>query len=87
MTTINTTTDTKSYVDNLIATSRRIVILAGEGEVLNRHEYTGKRTLRAIKMALTKERCGGDRIVKCLIYSHMVGELDVYFDVEAMTYC
>ena len=58
MSAINTT-GTKAYVDNLIATSPRIVIAAGEGEVLNSHEYAGKRTLRAIKTALTKERCGG----------------------------
>ena len=75
-----------AYIANLIATSR-IVIAAGEGNVLTKREYTGTRSLRAITMALTKERCGGDRIAKCLIYSHTVGESDVYFDVEAMTYC
>lgn len=38
-----------------------LYILSGEGEMGTRQLYTGKRTIRAIKLALTKERCNGDR--------------------------
>ena len=41
--------------------SARISIVSGEGEVLTREEYTGKRTERALKMRITKELCHGDR--------------------------
>lgn len=38
-----------------------IRIVSGEGENGTIEQYEGKRTERAIKMRLTKERCGGDR--------------------------
>lgn len=39
----------------------RLAIVSGEGESGTREEYTGKRTARAIRARLTRERCGGDR--------------------------
>ena len=69
-----------AYIANLIATSR-IVIAAGEGDVLTKRDYTGKRTMRAIKMALTKERCGGDRNAKCFV---MDGDAEL--DIDTMQY-
>ncbi len=40
---------------------KTIYISSGEGELGMYEEYTGKRTVRAIKARLTRERCGGDR--------------------------
>jgi hypothetical protein len=57
-------------VDNLIETNE-IVIVSGEGTGPGTVEkYEGKRTLRAIKTRLTKERCGGDRWARAIVYSH-----------------
>jgi len=42
----------------------KITILSGEGESGTRELYTGKHTLRALKLRLTKERCNGDRWAK-----------------------
>mgnify|MGYP001073364484 CR=1 FL=1 len=38
-----------------------IRIVSGEGTVGSSDVYTGKRTVRAIKSRLTRERCNGDR--------------------------
>ena len=59
-----------------------IKILSGEGDYGNFEIYTGKRTPRAIKMRLTKERCGGDRWARALVYSHSNGYYDIYYDLE-----
>lgn len=59
-----------------------IKILSGEGDYGNFELYTGKRTPRAIKMRLTKERCGGDRWARALVYSHSVHGADIYYNVE-----
>ena len=53
----------KSYVDLDRCGSLRIV--SGEGEVGTIETYTGKRTLRAIKSRLTRERCAGARWARC----------------------
>jgi len=39
----------------------KLYIISGEGEVGTRERYTGKRTVRAVKARLTRERAGGDR--------------------------
>lgn len=41
-----------------------IYIVSGEGEVGTRERYHGKRTMRALRMRLTRERCGGDRFAR-----------------------
>lgn len=73
-------------VTKLIETNE-IRIVSGEGEVGTTEIYNGKRTLRAIKMRLTKERCGGDRWAKAKVFSHSNGYGDVYVDVETGEYC
>lgn len=52
---------TTEQIEAIIATGRPINIVSGEGETGTVEAYTGKRTARAIKARLTKERCGGDR--------------------------
>ena len=50
--------------------NNEIHIISGEGAIGTRELSTGKRTERAIKMRLTRERSHGDRWARCLIYSH-----------------
>lgn len=48
--------------EQIIATpTTRLWIVSGEGEIGFTLEYTGKRTLRALRCRLTRERCNGDR--------------------------
>jgi hypothetical protein len=63
-----------------------IVIVSGEGEVGTVETYNGKRTLRAIKMRLAKERRGGVRWSKAKVYSHENDYGPVWFDVETGEY-
>lgn len=62
--------------------TNEIRIVSGEGEVGTSVVYNGKRTIRAIKMRLTKEKCGGDRWAKAKVYSHSNDFGHVYVDVE-----
>lgn len=55
----NTSNDKISW--RLILGAEEISIVSGEGEIGTEEEYTGKRTPRAIKARLTRERCHGDR--------------------------
>jgi hypothetical protein len=49
-------------IQRVIEQAASIHIVSGEGDGPGTVEvYTGKRTIRAIKMRLTRERCGGDR--------------------------
>jgi hypothetical protein len=48
-------------LQNQIEDASLILIFSGEGERGTWEVYNGKDTVRAIKMRLTKERCGGDR--------------------------
>lgn len=73
-------------VTKLIETNE-IRIVSGEGEIGTIESYNGKRTLRAIKMRLTKERCGGDRWAKAKVFSHSNEYGDVFVDVETGEYC
>lgn len=81
-------------ITKLIETNE-IRIVSGEGEVGTSETYNGKRTIRAIKMRLTKERCGGDRWAKALVFSHTnnIGDalddvyMDVFIDIETGKYC
>jgi len=81
-------------VTKLIETNE-IRIVSGEGEVGTTEIYNGKRSLRAIKMRLTKERCGGDRWAYAKVFSHTnnIGYkfddiyVDVFLDVETGEYC
>ena len=75
-----------SIVAKLIE-ANEIRIVSGEGEVGTTEIYNGKRSLRAIKMRLTKERCGGDRWARAIVFSHANNYGDVFVDVETGTYC
>ncbi len=47
--------------------SKQIVIISGEGTGPGTiEEYTGKRTVRAIKSRLTRERCYGERWARAI---------------------
>lgn len=48
--------------------AKEIIILSGEGERGTPEVYTGKRTTRALKSRLTKERCQGDRWAKAIAF-------------------
>lgn len=65
-----------------------IHIISGEGDYGTRERYDGKRTLRAIKIRLTRERCNGDRWARAEVYSHESkdGGL-VGIDIESGDYC
>ncbi len=67
--------------------TNKIQIVSGEGEVGTSETYNGKRTIRAIKMRLTKERCGGDRWASAKVFSHSNDFGDVFVDVESGEYC
>lgn len=72
-------------VGALIETNR-IDIVSGEGEVGIREPYAGARTLRAVKARLTRERRGGDRWARALVFSHATGHGDVFVDIETGEY-
>lgn len=73
-------------IEQLIETND-IYIVSGEGEVGTSHAYTGTRSMRAIRCAIMKERCGGDRWAKAIVLSHMNGGCPVYINFENGEYC
>lgn len=48
-------------IEKIIKEAEEIEIISGEGEQGTVEDYKGKRSERAIKMRLTRERCDGDR--------------------------
>lgn len=50
-----------SYIDNKFLESHEIRILSGEGELGTFAPYEGKKTVRALKLRMARERCHGDR--------------------------
>lgn len=82
------------HVLDLIETND-ILIVSGEGALGCEESYEGKRTLHAIKMRLTKERCGGTRWARAKVFSHTnnIGNTledvfeGIYVDVETGEYC
>ena len=67
--------------------SNDIVIVSGEGELGRAEVYTGKRTSRAVKLRLTKERCHDDRWAKAIVYSHENEWGKVGINIESGEYC
>jgi hypothetical protein len=67
--------------------ANEIRIVSGEGAVGASEIYSGKRTIRAIKMRLTKERCGGDRWANAKVFSHSNEFGNVFVDIETGEYC
>jgi hypothetical protein len=54
-------------LQEIISEAREIIIVSGEGTQGTVEQYTGKRTLQAIKSRLTRETAGGDRWAKVKI--------------------
>ncbi len=50
-----------------IVDSKHVLILSGEGERGSFARYNGKRTERAIRSRLTRERCHGDRFARLFV--------------------
>jgi len=76
------------YIDALLAdATRQIVIVSGEGEIGGQDVYVGKRTLRAIKGRLARERCRGERWARAIVYSHSNDWGDVGVDLMSGEYC
>lgn len=71
----------------MLIKTNEIRIVSGEGEAGTSEIYNGKRTIRAIKMRLTRERCGGDRWANAKVFSHSNDFGDVFADVETGEYC
>jgi general stress protein YciG len=66
-------------------TKGRIAIFSGEGEVGSWSEYTGKRTERALKAKLTRERSHGDRWAYAYIETDMMDKytgLTAYMEIH-----
>ncbi|MDY0013903.1 MAG: hypothetical protein RBS40_13540 [Rhodocyclaceae bacterium] len=51
----------KISIEQIITGDEDLSIISGEGEQGTREDYDGPRTVAAIRKALKKERCGGDR--------------------------
>ena len=75
-----------SKFNELLATNE-IHIVSGEGETGNSVIYNGKRTVRAIKVRLAKERCHGDRWAKAKVFSHSNDYGDVFIDFDTDKLC
>ncbi len=84
--TINENGSVPKAIEALIS-SGPIRIISGEGEIGSIETYNGKRSIRAIKIRLTRERCGGDRWAKAQVFSHADQLGDVYVDIETGEYC
>lgn len=75
-------------VTERIEKGNAITIVSGEGEIGTLEAYKGKRTIRAIKMRLTKERCHGDRWAWAMVFSHhSTSGVSVSADIESGEYC
>lgn len=48
-------------ISEYLVAADSISIISGEGEVGTVEKYMGKRSVRAVKARLTRERCHGDR--------------------------
>lgn len=67
---------------HIIETAETILILSGEGEEGTFEKYTGKRTVRALRTALTKARCNGDRWAFALVSADEDHEDDTFIELD-----
>jgi hypothetical protein len=72
---------------SLIYVRPEIRIISGEGEIGTVERYSGKRSERAIKLRLSRERCNGDRWARAVQYSHENEHGKVGIDLETGEYC
>lgn len=77
---LKTEQNTKTMMN--IENAKRVLIFSGEGENGTYEEYTGKRSARAIKSALTRERCSGDRWASLWISGDDDYADDTYLEVD-----
>lgn len=67
----------------ILDSAAEIRIVSGEGTIGKSETYTGKRTIRALKSRLTRERCNGDRWARAEVLSRPETDSDpaVYKEV------
>lgn len=53
-----------STTQQLLDTTKAVRIVSGEGDCGTVEQYTGARTIRAIRARLTREQCGGQRFAR-----------------------
>lgn len=73
-------------IAKLIETNE-VQIVSGQGDMGQVEIYNGKKTMRAIKMRLTKESFGGSCWAKAKVFSHSNDFCDVFIDVLTGEYC
>ena len=61
MQTRNKAKERRGAIESILRGPQPLYIVSGEGNLGTVEDYTGKRTARAVKARLTRERCGGDR--------------------------
>jgi len=68
----------------ILASDIEIRIVSGEGTIGDSEKYEGKRTVRAIKFRLTRERCNGDRWsrAEALLHPETDDSQAVYFEIS-----
>lgn len=64
--------------------NNKIAIVSGEGEIGHAELYNGKKTARALKSRLTRERCNGDRWAKAIQYEG-INKCDEPFGIDLET--
>ena len=57
-------------IKEILDSALTISIVSGEGAIGDREEYTGLRSIRALKARLTRERCHGDRWARAEVLVH-----------------
>ena len=68
----------------ILDSANEIRIVSGEGAIGRSEAYTGKRTIRALKSRLTRERCNGDRWARAeaLVVPETDSDAAVYAEVS-----
>jgi hypothetical protein len=67
---------TRNFVERLIRKATKIEIISGEGDVPGTTErFYGARSIRALRMRLTRERCKGDRWARVAIDGQRCDEI------------
>lgn len=78
--------DTITKILASVSASAEIRIISGEGDVGTTEQYTGARTVSAIQTRMSRERCGGQRWVRAVVYSHSNSMGGVGIDLQSGEY-